>query len=259
VNSSRQFALTVVTALETVGCDTTAAITQRALDALDLHPMTLEAIGDSICKPNEKRDQTLDTLNQQFYRIVETDEKLFAFVESHRQAFVLDKVEVAPRPPERGNHNLIKLGVGLDFAPRTEPTFEAVRKLAAEIAIREEIEPAESGLDGAAYEFLFKLFLKAGDLEKCEAFAGPAFDLTREDTSHCVLQREWVTKLIVASNFVRADEVTLQYLEYLNGDDTSIRFIKNRIKFWADPLRKHGAELPRSSAFFRAHFPDVSV
>jgi hypothetical protein len=259
VNSSRKYALTIVPALESVGCDTTAAITQRALDALDLHPMTLEAIGDSICEPNVERDQALDALNQEFYRIVEIDEKLFAFVESHRQGFVLDKMEVAPRPPQRGNHNLIKLGVGLDFAPRTDLTFEAVRKQAAEIAIRKEIEPTESELDGAAYEFLFKSFLKAGDLEKCETFAGPAFDLTREDTSHCVLQREWVTMLIEASNFARADEVTLQYLEYLNGDDTSIRFIKNRIKFWADPLRKHSAELPRSSAFFRAHFPDVSL
>ncbi len=61
------------------------------------------------------------------------------------------------------------------------------------------------------------------------------------------------------SNFSRADEVTLQYLEYLHGDDTSIDFIRNRIKFWADPLRKHGSDLPRSREFFRAHFPDVSL
>jgi len=66
-------------------------------------------------------------------------------------------------------------------------------------------------------------------------------------------------KTIEMSNFTRADEVTLQYLEYLSGDDTSIDFIKNRITFWADPLRKHGAKLPRSSEFFRAHFPEVSL
>jgi hypothetical protein len=51
-------------------------------------------------------------------------------------------------------------------------------------------------------------------------------------------------KLAGAWRYARADEVTLQYLEYLSNDDTAIDFIKNRIKFWADPLRKHGADLP---------------
>src|SRR5207245_6357607 len=147
----------------------------------------------------------------------------------------------------------------LDFAPKTDRTFEAVRKLATEIAIQKEIEPTELELDGAAYLFLFKSFLKTGELERCETFAGPAFELTRENTIHCVLQRQWLEKLIELSNFTRADDVTLQYLEYLSADDTSIDFIKNRIKFWADPLRKHSAELPRSTEFFRTNFPDVSL
>ncbi len=47
--------------------------------------------------------------------------------------------------------------------------------------------------------------------------------------------------------------------EYLRDDDTSLDFIRNRIRFWADPLRKHGAQLPLSSEFFRTHFPDVSL
>lgn len=127
------------------------------------------------------------------------------------------------------------------------------------MAIRKEIGSTNREVDAAAYLFLFKSFLKAGDLEECERFAGPAFDLTREDTSHCVFQRQWVEKLIERSNFARADEVTLQYLEYLSGEDSSIDFVRNRIKFWADPLRKHGAALPRSSEFFRARFPDVSL
>src|SRR5260370_32821575 len=67
VNSSREYALTVVPALETIGCDTTAALTQKALDALSLHPLTLKAIEDSIFKPNSERDRALDALYQQFY------------------------------------------------------------------------------------------------------------------------------------------------------------------------------------------------
>jgi hypothetical protein len=258
-NSSCEYALTVVPALESIGCDATAALTQKAIDALKLYPLTLKAIEDSIFEPNPERDRALDALDRRFYEIFEIEPKLFTFVESRQQAFVLGKLSVASRPPQRVNHKLIALGVGLDFGPKTDRTFEAVRKLAAEIAIQKEIEPTDLELDGATYHFLFKSFLRAGEMEQCEAFAGPAFDLAREDTSHSVLQRQWVEKLIELSNFTRADEATLQYLQYLSGEDTSIDFIKNRIKFWADPLRKHGAELPRSSEFFRANFPEVSL
>jgi hypothetical protein len=259
VNSSCKYALTVVPALESIGCETTASLTQRAIAALNVQPLTLRAIEDSIFKPNPQRDQTLDALDQEFYKIFEIEPKLFEFVESHRQAFVLGEISVQPRPAPRVNRNLIALRVGLEFAVKADRTFEEVRKLAAEIAIKKEIEPTDLELDGAAYLFLFGSFVRKGDLEKCETYAGPAFDLTRDDTSHCVFQRQWVEKLIELSNFTRADEVTLQYLEYLSGDDTSSDFIKNRIKFWADPLRRNGAVLPRSSEFFRANFPDVSL
>ena len=259
VNSSCKYALTVVPALESIGCETTAALTQRALAALNVQPATLRAIEESILKPNPERDEALDALDKEFYKSFEIEPKLLAFVESHRQAFVLGEMSVPPRPARRVNRNLIALRVGLEFAVKTDRTFEEVRKVAAEIAIKKEIEPTDLELDGAAHLFLFGYFLRKGALEQCEIYAGPAFELTREDTSHCVFQRQWVEKLIELSNFARADEVTLQYLEYLSGDDTSSDFIKNRIKFWADPLRRNGAALPRSSEFFRANFPDVSL
>ena len=240
LNSSRQYAPTIVSALEAIGCDATAALTRQAIDAAS-------------------DPDALDALDQQFYAIYEIQPKLFAFVEAHEQAIAVPKMEVAPPPAKRGNLNLIKLGTGLDFAPQPELTFDAVRKLAAEVAVSNEIQPTGAELDGAAYKFLFGCFLKAGDLERCEQFAAPAFELAREDTSHCVMQRDWVEKLIAASNCARADEVTLQYLDYLSRDDTSHPFIRNRIKFWADPLRKHGDQLPRSLEFFRTRFPDISL
>jgi hypothetical protein len=250
--------------LERVGCDAVAALTQRVIEAMKVHPLTVRALEESALKPDVERDRALHAVDKQFYAIFEIEPKLFAFVESLAQGFVLGKMEVAPRPPRRGNRNLIALGVGLAFAPKTERalterTFEAVRRLAVEIAIQKEIEPAESELDGAAYLYLFRSCLKTGELEQCEAFAGPAFELTREDTSHCVAQREWVEKLMERSNFLRADEVTLEYLEYLSGEDGSVDFIKNRIKYWADPMRRHPAGLPRSCEFFRAKFPGVSL
>src|SRR5205814_3011233 len=88
-NSSCQYALTVVPALESIGCDATTALTQRAIDALNLHPLTLQAIEDSIGKPDPKRNRALDTLDKQFYKIFEIEPKLFAFVESRPQSFVI--------------------------------------------------------------------------------------------------------------------------------------------------------------------------
>ena len=238
-NSSRRYAPTIVSALESIGCAVTAALTQKAVEQRE----TAEA---------------LNALDNQFYRIVEIEPKLFAFVESRAQAFAIEKMSVPPPPPERGNPNLIMLGVGLNFA-KPALTFEAARRAAAEVAAKKEIEPSDAELDGAAYLYLFESFLKAGEMEQCEKFAGPAFDLARENTSHCVAQRKWVETLMEHSNFTRADEITLQYLEYLKGDDTSQRFIRNRIKYWADPLRKQGANLPRSTAFFQANFPEIGL
>jgi hypothetical protein len=56
-----------------------------------------------------------------------------------------------------------------------------------------------------------------------------------------------------------ADAATLQYLEYLNGDDKSSEFIKKRVSFWAGLIRQHAIVLPRSVEFFRASFPEVSL
>jgi hypothetical protein len=128
VNSSRKYASTIVGALERTGCHATAALTQRAIEESNL-------------KPDPESDRALHALDQQFYKIFEIEAKLFAFVASRRQAFVLEKMSVAPRPPQRGKRHLIMLGVGLDFAPQPERTFEAVRKLVAEIAIQRESSP----------------------------------------------------------------------------------------------------------------------
>jgi hypothetical protein len=248
-----------VPALKNIGCDVIAGLTQRAIDALSLTSPTVEEIKATALNAGPQLFEALDPLDTEFYSTFEIEPKLFAFVESRPHAFAIDRMAVAPPPPRRGNRNLITLGVGLGFAPKPELTFEAVRKLAVEVALKNEISPSDAELDGAAYLFLFQSFLDAGDMEQCERLASPAFEFARENTSHCVAQRKWVEKLIEQSSFARADEITLQYLQYVRDDDTSTRFVKNRIKFWADPLRKHGGQLPRSTEFFQANFPDVSL
>ena len=98
--------------------------------------------------------------------------------------------------------------------------------------------------------------LKADDLTACKPLAIPAFELMREHTSHCVLHRKWVMKLIAASQHELADDWTLTYLEFLKGSDQSTIGTQNRIKFWADPLHEHPVALPKSVQFFAANFPD---
>ena len=68
-NSSRKHALDVVPALQSIDCDAPAALTQKAIEALNLRPLNLKAIEDSIFKPDAERDQALDALEQQFYKI----------------------------------------------------------------------------------------------------------------------------------------------------------------------------------------------
>jgi Domain of unknown function (DUF4375) len=243
MNSSRQYAPIIVSALETIGCTEVAALARQAVGASG--------------RPD--REEVLNGLDQRFYALSGIAEKLFAFVESRPEAFAIEKMFVPPPPPKRGNTNLIKLGVQLMVSPALELTFESVRRLTAEAAARNEISASAEELDGASYLFLFQQFLKAGDLERAEFLAKPAFDLTREDTSHCLAHRRWVELLIERSKFALAEEATLQYLEYLKGDDTSIPFVWNRVTYWADLLREHRGKLPRAEAFYREHFPQIDL
>lgn len=257
-NSSGQYALNIVDALKSIGCLTTAGITEKAIAALNLSDKTLSAIETSLRRRSEKRDQALEELDQEFYGTFEIEDKLFEFVQSRPQALLLSKMDVPPPERKRGNENLLTLGVYLHFPP-PELSFESVRKRAEEISIERSMSTSAQDLDAAAYQFLFKTFVSTGDLEQCEIFAGPAFELAREDTSHLWTQLKWVGKLIEASRFDRADEITLEYLAYLNGDDTSSEFIKNRIGIWPDLLRKHPAQLPKSIEYFLANFPEYSL
>lgn len=258
-NSSGQYALNIVDALKTIACPTTAGITEKAIAALNLSDPTLSAIETSLRRRNKKRDQALEELDQEFYGTFEIEDKLFKFVQSRPQAFLLSKMDVPPPERKRGNVNLITLSVYIGVLPRPELSFEAVRKRAEEISIERALSCSTQELDAAAHQFLFTTFLSNGDLDKCEHHAAPAFELARENTSHSITQFNWVEKLIEVSRSGRADEVTLQYLDYLKNDDTSSEFIQNRIRFWSRLLSKHPAHLPKSIEYFLAKFPEYSL
>jgi hypothetical protein len=84
-NSSRMFAPQIVQSLERIGCRRTAKITQRAIDALQVSPVTVARIDAIMQETNEERDQELDRCGQLFYKTAQGIPKgLYAFVKANR-------------------------------------------------------------------------------------------------------------------------------------------------------------------------------
>jgi Domain of unknown function (DUF4375) len=84
-NSSRMFAPQIVQSLERIGCRRTAKITQRAIAALQVSPVTVARIDAIMQETNEERDQELDRCDQLFYKTALGIPKgLYAFVKANR-------------------------------------------------------------------------------------------------------------------------------------------------------------------------------
>ena len=84
-NSSRMFVPQIVQSLERIGCRRTAKITQRAIDALKVSPVTVARIDAIMQETNEERDQELDRCDQLFYKTQQgIPNGLYAFVKANR-------------------------------------------------------------------------------------------------------------------------------------------------------------------------------
>ena len=81
----------------------------------------------------------------------------------------------------------------------------------------------------------------------------------REDTTHCILHKEWVLRLIRETKLDLADASTLYYLEYLDTCDRTARKTQNTIRLWAAVLQENRAILPKSVAFFQKAFPELDL
>jgi hypothetical protein len=238
-NSSRQFVPTIVRSLKRIACDRTAELTAQAIA--------------------EKEDtQVLDTLDAQFYTLTEIETNLFELVEANPDKFLLEKVTLPPRPVQRGNVTIIKIATRLEYSPKENHSVELVRSMAVEIAAELKLIASAADIDGSVYRYLMLWYLRKGTLEEVEPFAWKAFELAREDTTQCVLHREWAEKLIASGNEVLADEATVRYLEYLKTDDATQAFVRNRITFWRDLIVQHPAAIPRAARFFAETFPEFA-
>jgi hypothetical protein len=85
VNSSREFAPTIVGALKRIGSKLTAAITQRAIAALGVSELTSEAIDAAMAGDNEQRLAKLNRCDDSYHKNAEPiAERLFAFIEANK-------------------------------------------------------------------------------------------------------------------------------------------------------------------------------
>jgi hypothetical protein len=88
-NSSRRFAPVVVQALASIGCPKTAAITQKAIDALHLPSLTVEAI-DAAMEDAEESEEALNECDNSYYDAGEDiAAQLFAFIKNNKTAITL--------------------------------------------------------------------------------------------------------------------------------------------------------------------------
>jgi hypothetical protein len=84
INSSREFAPVTVSALLRIGCPKTAAVTQRAIDALHLAALSVEAI-DAAMEASEESEEELNQCDDSYYGSGEdVAGNLFAFIRTNQ-------------------------------------------------------------------------------------------------------------------------------------------------------------------------------
>ena len=87
-NSTREFVPIIVQALERIGCARTAEITQRAIDALHLPMLTVEAVEAAI--GGRESDEELNRCDESYYKEGEDIAgNLFAFIKTNKSAIAL--------------------------------------------------------------------------------------------------------------------------------------------------------------------------
>jgi hypothetical protein len=262
-NNSRRFVGVIVECLEHVGCVATAAITERAIRALNVDRLSAESVSEAALNADHDMNRVLDGLDQEYYKLDEIELQLFKFIEDHQNNIQLTKgtkppFELKLSKPSRASTLYVYLTFA-KFAKLRGDTIEELREPAREVAKRKSIEVTEAEVDAALTLYLFRCSLRADDTAACETLARQAFNLMRDDTQHCILHREWVLRLIRDGRLDLADASTLYYLEYLESCDRSARKTQSTIRFWAVVLQEHRAVLPKSLAFFEKAFPELDL
>ena len=84
-NSSREYAPLITQSLQLIGCFETATLTARAIQALRLRSLTMQAIEFEMQGKDMRRDAILAELDGHYFKTDEDiSEKLLSFIKSHK-------------------------------------------------------------------------------------------------------------------------------------------------------------------------------
>lgn len=84
-NSSREFASTIVDSLRRIGCNKAASITERAVRALRVSDLTVEAVDAAMAVDDEKRLEKFARCDEAYYKNTEPiADRLFAFIKTNK-------------------------------------------------------------------------------------------------------------------------------------------------------------------------------
>jgi hypothetical protein len=90
VNSSREYVPIIVDALMRIDCPRTAAITDEAIQVLQIPNLTAETIDAAMRESNDIRDQQLNRIDAQYFAEAEPiANQLFDFIKTNRAAIRL--------------------------------------------------------------------------------------------------------------------------------------------------------------------------
>ena len=85
-NSSREYTATIVRALEAISCPQVAALTQRAIDSLEIDGEITEAAVEAAIEAREDDiSESLDALDSEYFQLSESiGDRLFEFIKAHK-------------------------------------------------------------------------------------------------------------------------------------------------------------------------------
>ncbi|HEY4354449.1 MAG TPA: DUF4375 domain-containing protein [Acidobacteriaceae bacterium] len=265
-NNSRRFAPVVVDALRRVDCKRTAELTERAIAALELSELTVDAVTQEIERANPERNLKLEALSNEFYSFVETISQLRQFVVKEQAKIQAPRTENYPRFPKRERQdpsNAEKLYHALMYWKKGwKPSLDEVKDAANTIARERSIPANETDIRGAAVLYYLARLTLSGSVNGSEELAREAFARMRDELPHIVIYRKWIEALLTQGKTATADDHATTYLRFLKEGGRakqSERSRKHSIVFWARLLHGHRAELPGSVAFFQESFPHVDL
>lgn len=262
-NRSRRFTPTILAQLSRIGCEKTAALTERAIAALELNQITVDAITAEIQRENPARDAMLNACDKEFYCFNETTAQLTAFVVSEQARIQAPRTDDYPRraaTPQQSPGDALFQNLFLKSVlsrGKWKPGIDEALQAARELAREKQLAVTERDIEAAATLLAFQSALDRKDLPSAGTLAPRALEFMGENGLHTVAHQKWVRELLVAGRKQDADQGLLAYLESLVGVPADRA--ANRILYAARLLSEHRDEMPQSTQFFAQRFPGVDL